>query len=204
MSSSTAGSPLVFSSATGQTLTASVSGDTQNLLGLGSFLTGANGTTDYNSIAAGSAYNNTTAKGTATYQFSLNGGTGSGVNQVSVDLSGGDATAAAVTGSTVGATFAITGGTNDQVSFSVNGQTYSGTLTAGSARTQAQVLTDINGILGSAGTASFVNNQLVVTSATKGAGSSVQINTPCFARCFSYSRAHLWRSCRHRFVAQRL
>ena len=178
LTSSTAGSPLVFSSATGQSLTVSASGDTQNLLGLGSFLTGANGATDYSQIVAGGAYNNATAKGIATYQFSLNGGSGSGTNQISVDLSGGNATSAAVTGSTEGATFDITSGSNDHVSFNIDGRTYNGTLTAGAARTQAQVLTDINGIIGSAGTASFVNNQLVITSATKGAGSSVQIDTP--------------------------
>ena len=177
LTSSTPGSPLQFTTTTGQKFSVATTGDVNNLLGFGSFLPGANGSADYSSITAGAAYDNTTAKGTATYQISVAGGASS-THQLSVDLTAGNATAAAVTGSTVGPTFAITAATNDAVSFSIDGKSYSGTLTAGATQTEAQVLTDVNGIIGSAGTASFVNNQLVITSATKGAGSSVQIDTP--------------------------
>ena len=54
--STTPGTPLSFVSATGQTFTVQSSGDTSNLLGLGSFLTGTAGAADYTSLSAGTAY----------------------------------------------------------------------------------------------------------------------------------------------------
>ena len=54
--SSTPGTPLSFVSASGQTFTVQATGDTGNLLGLGSFLAGTAGVADYTSVGAATAY----------------------------------------------------------------------------------------------------------------------------------------------------
>jgi flagellin len=100
VSGGTAGSPLVFTSATGQQLGVEISGDTQNALGFGSFLaSGANA--DYTAITGNAAP--VTSLGTAHLEFSINGGA-SNTNGVNVDLSGGDATAAVAVGAAATAT----------------------------------------------------------------------------------------------------
>jgi hypothetical protein len=65
--------------------------------GFGSFVAGANGAVDYNTISGSSNYNAATAVGTDTFQVSLNG-EASNANAIAVDLTQGDATAASVTG----------------------------------------------------------------------------------------------------------
>ena len=71
--------------------------------------------------------------------------------------------------------FAIEANTNDQINLSVDGgATQTITLTAGS-RSQAQILADINGVLGSSATASFSSNKLTIVSASTGANSSVHV-----------------------------
>ena len=87
----TAGSPLVFSSSSGQKFSVEASGDTSNTLGLGSALAGASGAVNYTSLTAGAAYVDTTTQtGTASFQFSFNGGPATG-NSISASLTAGDA-----------------------------------------------------------------------------------------------------------------
>src|ERR1019366_6408643 len=78
--SSTPGSQLTFTSASGQAFNIEMTGDTSNLLGLGSFSTDAAGNADYTKITAGSAYSAATVTGSATttglavgLEISLNG-----------------------------------------------------------------------------------------------------------------------------------
>ena len=99
--SGSAGSPLVFTSYTGETFAVQVTGDTQNALGLGAFTTNTSTTNapDYTTITGNTAYVPGTSYGTANLEFSVNGAGTTG-NQVGVNLSGGDATASAVTATT--------------------------------------------------------------------------------------------------------
>jgi len=92
-------SALVFTSAFGDPLNVQVTGDTNNNLGFGSFISNA-GAVDYTSYQ-GTAYNPATAgtTGTTDLEFSFNGGA-SAANNVSVDLAGGDATKATATAAT--------------------------------------------------------------------------------------------------------
>ena len=63
--------------------------------------------------------------------------------------------------------FAITAALNDQFKISVNGNTYSITLTAGASRTAAQIVTDINGVvsgLASVGTLGNLNKVRLTSS----------------------------------------
>jgi flagellin len=91
--SGSAGGALTFTSAKGEKLNVSVTGDTANSLGFGTFLKGSGSAADYSTLTAGAAYNNATAFGTAKLEVSINGGASSG-NIVSVNLDAGDATAA--------------------------------------------------------------------------------------------------------------
>jgi flagellin len=91
--SGTAGGPLTFTSPRGEKLSVMVTGDTANSLGMGTFVAGAGSAADYTTLAAGSAYDNTTAFGTTKFEFSLNGAASSS-NVLSIDLGAGDATAA--------------------------------------------------------------------------------------------------------------
>jgi flagellin len=174
LTTTTAGDALTFTSNQGQQFTVQVTGDTQNLLGFGSFITGANGAVDYNSLTGSSNYNAATAVGTDTFQISLNGAASNG-NSIAVDLTGGDATAASVTGSDSSATpvSAITHN-NNQLNLGINGTTYNVTLTTGTFVTKNSIANQINSAVGS-NVASVVNNQVVLTSNVKGAGGSVQV-----------------------------
>jgi flagellin len=103
MSATTAGSPLAFTAADGGQLSVQTTGDVQNLLGMGSFVSGtvAGAVNDYTSIGAAAgdnAYDNATASGTATFQFSLNGGANS---TISAALDSGNATQAVYTAGTI-------------------------------------------------------------------------------------------------------
>jgi flagellin len=90
LSTATVGNNLVFTSAKGEQFQVAATGDTQNLLGLGSFLTNTSSgnTFDYTSITAGTDF--TTASpgtGTANLEVSLNG-LGSSSNLIAVNLDG--------------------------------------------------------------------------------------------------------------------
>ncbi len=103
--SNVVGSTLSFNSATGQSFNVQVTGDTQNLLGLGSFLTNSGKTADYTSITMGS-YSASTVTGSATttaqsanLQVSINGQPG--LSLAAIDLTAGaHATVATVTSGT--------------------------------------------------------------------------------------------------------
>jgi flagellin len=87
----------------GEKMNVEVTGDSTNALGFGSFAAGATATVaDYSTITGGAAVATATATGTAQMQFSFNGGS-STTNAITggIDLAGGDATAAKITGSTV-------------------------------------------------------------------------------------------------------
>jgi len=96
-----AGSPLVFTSYTGETFAVQVTGDTQNALGLGAFTTNTSTTNapDYTTITGNTAYTPGTSYGNANLEFSVNGAGTTG-NQVALNLSGGDATASTATATT--------------------------------------------------------------------------------------------------------
>ncbi len=96
LSSSSVGNNLVFTNNKGEQFQVQASGDTSNILGLGSFLAGSSSAVDYTSITAGSAYSTSGGSGTASFEVSLNGGASSS-NTFSANLSGGDATAATQT-----------------------------------------------------------------------------------------------------------
>jgi flagellin len=93
--SGTGGNPLVFTNSVGNQMKVMITGDTANTLGYGSFLAnGANA--DYSSIT-GAALTRTSVYGNAHMQFSIDGGASNG-NDITVDTSAGDATAATATG----------------------------------------------------------------------------------------------------------
>jgi flagellin len=81
LSTSSAGNNLVFQSASGETFQVSVTGDTQNKLGFGSFRADASAAFDYTTITGTGALTPTFDRAfstqTATLQFSLNGGASS-------------------------------------------------------------------------------------------------------------------------------
>lgn len=131
VSGGTGNNPLVFTNADGNKMNVQVTGDSGNAFGFGSFVAGATPTqTQYSSIT-GSGFSTSTATGTAQIGFSINGGASNGSNQISVNLSGGDATAATATGSTfasptaaseTGSTFTTpSGATGDDLQISVDG-----------------------------------------------------------------------------------
>ncbi len=122
-------------------------GDTSNVLGLGTFLAGAGNAADYGTKTAGAVYDNTSKRGTTVLEFSLNGAASSGVtNSVSVNLDGGDATGALATatadsdqhGKTL--TFSVDGGPATTVTLAA-GDT---TAAAAVARIQATAFTGVN------------------------------------------------------------
>ncbi|MDE3165497.1 MAG: flagellin [Acidobacteriota bacterium] len=143
--SGTAGGALTFTSANGDQLNVSVTGDTANSLGFGTFLKGASSAADYSTLTAGAAYNNATALGTSDFEISLNGGASAG-NVVSVNLDGGDATAASKTatadsdqhGNTI--TFSIDGGAATTVTLGATDTT----AAAAVAKIQATAFTGVN------------------------------------------------------------
>lgn len=174
LSSSTAANNLVFTSTKGEKFEVAVTGDVQNRLGLGSFVSGAGGAADYATIQ-GLTYNNTSsAAGTnAKLEFSINGASSS-TNDVTVDLTAGDATAATVTSSSSSTGVVNVTANNNKLNLVVNGTAVNVTLTAG-ARTKNDIADSINTALGVNGTATVVGNAITITSATKGRGGSVQV-----------------------------
>jgi len=106
MNTASASNPLQFTSARGEKFNVMATGDTTNKLGFGSFVAGAAGAVDYATVT-GAAYVPGTAttqgqRGTATLELSFNGAASS-AGPVTVDLSGGDASGATVTGTATGA-----------------------------------------------------------------------------------------------------
>ena len=186
LTSDALGNQLVFTSNNGQQFQVMATGDSTNMLGLGSFLNGANGATDYSSITAGNAYSTSAPSGVANFQVSLNG-LGSSSNTFSANLAAGDATAAATTG-TVTYTAAGSGlvdlsgdaGT-DKLALKIDGGATILTAAFGASATTGinSILSTINTALTGAGsTATATLNaagNIVFTSGTKGANSSVEV-----------------------------
>ena len=145
--SGSAGGALTFTSARGEKVNVMATGDTANVLGLGTFLAGAGNAADYTIKTAGAAYDNATKKGTTVLEFSLNGAASSGgTNSVSVNLDGGDALGATKTatadsdqhGNTI--TFSIDGAAATTVTLAA-GDT---TAAAAVARIQSTAFTGVN------------------------------------------------------------
>lgn len=90
--------PLVFTNAYGNKMNVEVTGDTANAVGFGSFVAGSTPTQASYTTITGIGFSTASALGTADLGFSINGGASNGANQLSVDLTGGDATAAKATG----------------------------------------------------------------------------------------------------------
>ena len=145
--SGSAGGALTFTSARGEKVNVMATGDTANVLGLGTFLAGAGNAADYTTKTAGAAYDNSTKEGTTVLEFSLNGAASNGgTNSVSVNLDGGDALGATVTASADSdqhgktLTFSIDGAAATTVTLAA-GDT---TAAAAVARIQATAFTGVN------------------------------------------------------------
>jgi flagellin len=136
--SGSAGGALTFTSSKGEQLNVSVTGDTANSLGFGTFLKGASSAADYTTLTAGAAYDDTTARGTAKFEFSINGGASSG-NVVSVNLDAGDATKA-----TAGAT-ADSDQSTKTVTFNLDGAGAVTVTLGGTDNTAIKAAAAING-----------------------------------------------------------
>ncbi|HEY3738830.1 MAG TPA: flagellin [Bryobacteraceae bacterium] len=183
LSTGSLGNNLVFTSSKGEQFQVQATGDSQNLLGLGSFVAGSgNNVTDYNTITAGAAYSTGIAggSGTADLQVSLNG-LASSPNQISVNLSGAgtDATAASTTGATAASgtgIFVLTGATGTLNLVLDGTHAFNVNLGSSATTTAITVASDITTALGAAGSAS-VNSagKIVINSATTGANSSVEV-----------------------------
>jgi flagellin len=181
LSSSAVGNNLVFTSNKGEQFQVAATGDTANILGLGSFLSGANSAVDYTTITAGNSYSTSGGSGTASFQVSLNGDASS-TNAFSANLSGGDATAAAQNGTIVytSGRVDLTGGGN--LVLRVNGgASFSAALGTSSTTTVASILTTINSASTTAGYGNIASldgsGNLVLSSNTKGSNSSIEIDS---------------------------
>jgi flagellin len=160
--------PLVFSNARGEKFSVMATGDTANVLGLGSFVAGAGSAVDYTTVT-GAAYVNTGATGaygTAGLQFSLNG-EASSANTVSLNLDAGDAIAATKTGNALACTAAAL-----SLTFSIDGAA-AVTVTLVSGDTTAAIAAKINGtaLINVTASVEATTGNLVITSNTKGSHS---------------------------------
>ena len=124
-------------------------------------------------MSATSAYS-TASAGTQTLEFSVNG-QASNTHSIALNLSGGDATAAAVTGGASAGTLNISPN-NNQVNLTVNGTSYQVNLSTNASSTLNNIANQINAVITADATATVnSSNQLVITSNTKGAAGSVQV-----------------------------
>ncbi len=105
--STTVGSALSFSSATGQAFNIQVTGDTAGLLGLGSFVAGNTGQADYSTLT-GAVYSQAAAAGTAGLEISLNGAASTALTGINL-ATGANAAVASTTGTVLGTPAAIVG-----------------------------------------------------------------------------------------------
>jgi len=112
--STTPGTPLSFTTATGQGFNVQATGDTAGLLGLGSFAAGNTGQAAYSTITAGAAYSAAALTGTATttglasgMEVSINGAASTALT--AIDLTTGAHATAASVASTAGIGAGVTG-----------------------------------------------------------------------------------------------
>ena len=180
LTTSSVGNNLVFASSKGEQFQVAATGDSANLLGLGSFLSGANSAVDYTSITAGSSYSTGGAGGTASFEVSLNG-EASSTNTFSANLSGGDAAAATQTTTvTYAAGVVALTGAAATLDLRVNGgTTFTANLGRSATTPLASILTAINSASTTAGYGNIATfngaGNLVLTSNTKGSNSSIEV-----------------------------
>ena len=180
LTTSSVGNNLVFTSSKGEQFQVAAAGDSSNLLGLGSFLSGANSSVDYTTITAGSSYSTSGAGGTASFEVSLNGGASS-TNTFSANLSAGDATAATQTTTVTYAAgvVALTGASATLDLRVDGGATFTANLGSSATTTIASILTAINSASTTAGYGNIATlngaGDLVLTSGTKGSNSSIEV-----------------------------
>lgn len=182
LTTSSVGNNVVFTSSKGEQFQVAATGDSSNLLGLGSFLSGANSAVDYTTITAGSSYSTSGAGGSASFQVSLNG-EASSTNTFSANLSAGDAAAATQTGAVTYAAGVInlSAGTAGNLVLRVDGgASFTAALGTSATTTVASVLSTINSAYttaGYSGTLATLNGagNVVLASGTKGSNSSIEI-----------------------------
>ena len=180
LSTASVGNNLVFTSSKGEQFQVLSTGDTSNLLGLGSALSGASGAVDYTTITAGSSYSTSGKGGTVSFEASFNGGASS-VNAFSANLAAGDAAAATQTSTvTYAAGVVVLTGATGTLDLRVNGgATFSATLGSAAGSTIAGILTAINSASTTAGYGNIASlngaGNLVLTSNTKGSNSSIEV-----------------------------
>ncbi len=184
LTTSAVGNNLVFTSSKGEQFQVTSTGDSENLLGLGSFLSGANSAVDYTTITAGSSYSTSASNGTASFELSLNGGASS-TNTFSANLSGGDATAATQTGTVTYASGRVdlSAGTAGNLVLRVDGgASFTAALGTSATTTVGSILTTINTAYTTAGYSGTLasldgSGNIVLTSGSKGSSSSVEIDS---------------------------
>ncbi|MBM3759041.1 MAG: hypothetical protein FJW36_02215 [Acidobacteria bacterium] len=177
LSSSSVGNNLVFESASGETFQVSVTGDTQNRLGLGAFTADSSAAFDYSTITASSNYTGAFAAGNSTrtgsFQISLNGGASSS-NAINVTAL---SDVGQVTGTAIGSS-AITLGANVNLRLTIDGAATTN-ITLTNLDTIEDIAADINLALGGAGTADIVGTgagaKLRLRSSSTGADSSIVV-----------------------------
>jgi flagellin len=182
VSGGTSNSALVFTDSYGNKMNVMVTGDTGNALGFGSFVAGATPTNAQYSSVTGSGFSTGTALGTAQIGFSINGGASNGANQLSVNLSAGDATAATEAGSaytaptaasTTGSTYvAPSAGGGDDLQISIDGGAAVNVNIANGANV-ATAVNDIN--LAAAGVTATVNGGHIQLTVPGGANHTVTL-----------------------------
>jgi len=177
LTTAASGSPLVFTSATGQKFSVEAAGDTGNVFGLGTFQYGASNSVDNTSFTAGTAYANTTAYGNTNLEFSVNGSATAG-HVVTVNLNAGDATSGSAVGN-LDLTAGVTINTNnEQLNVTVDGGAVQHIALAAADTTDSLLVQDINGKLAGATASLKVSGShtyLQITSNTQGAHSSVAV-----------------------------
>ena len=192
LTSDALGNSLAFTSAKGEQFQVVASGDSTNMLGLGSFQAGAGSTTpvDY-TTATGTVYSSTVqGSGAATFEVSLNGQasnvtTAGAATQFSVNLNGAgtDATAGSQAGTVVLTSgtnsFAGSAGVGAAIDVRVDGgATQSIVLGNSAAETATQILAAFNtggGALVGATASYTAAGKLQITSNSTGTNSSVEI-----------------------------
>jgi flagellin len=188
LTTSTQGNNLVFTSSSGQQFQVIASGDTGNILGLGSFQAGTAGVVDYTSSTAGTNYSTGTGggSGTANLEISLDGNasdtTGAAATKISVNLSGAgtDATSGVTAGTVVLTsgvdTLAGAAGVGSYIGVRVNGGAIQDVVLGNSAtETATQILTAFSTDLVGATASYTAAGKLQITSNTNGANSSIEI-----------------------------
>ncbi len=160
---------VAFSDSQGQQFQVAVTGDSENLLGFGSFSADSNGNFDYTSIKGTAALPSATGSGSGTLDISLGGGAstqltvdesqiglGSNsaqqdvVNQINAQIANSNSLSAAglqaslssgklVLSSSNGTSFRVSGGGTDNLGFGTSGGAYAGSTFSGTPNSSSRV-----------------------------------------------------------------